>query len=97
MRSRLRRQAVLSSPESQKTSTAFSGGSRRFRVFAPVEAIRAGGEFGGGTHGRPAQNRLDEQIGWAAVMRSPFMATVRKVIEAERKKRAGQVLPTGLS
>ena len=31
---------------------------------------------------------LEEELGWASAMRSPFMARVRKMIAAERKKRA---------
>lgn len=31
---------------------------------------------------------LEEQLGWAAAMRSPFKRYVEKLIEAERKKAA---------
>jgi hypothetical protein len=31
---------------------------------------------------------LEEQVGWAAAMRSPFKRYVEKLIEAERKKAA---------
>ena len=33
------------------------------------------------------RDRLDEELGWVAAMRSPFMAKVRKMID-ERKKAA---------
>lgn len=33
---------------------------------------------------------LEEQVGWAAAMRSPFRRRVEKMIEEERKKRAAK-------
>jgi hypothetical protein len=32
------------------------------------------------------RDHLDEELGWAAAMRSPFKRYVEKLIEAERKK-----------
>ena len=37
---------------------------------------------------RKCQLVLEEQVGWAAAMRSPFKRYVEKLIEAERKKAA---------
>jgi hypothetical protein len=34
------------------------------------------------------RDHLDEELGWAAAMRSPFRRHVEKLIEAERKKAA---------
>ena len=34
------------------------------------------------------QDHLDEELGWAAAMRSPFKRHVERLIEAERKKAA---------
>jgi hypothetical protein len=34
------------------------------------------------------RDHLDEELGWAAAMRSPFKRYVEKLIEAERKKAA---------
>ena len=34
------------------------------------------------------RDHLDEELGWAAAMRSPFRRYVEKLIEAERKKAA---------
>ena len=34
------------------------------------------------------RDHLDEELGWAAAMRSPFKRHVEKLIEAERKKAA---------
>jgi anti-sigma factor RsiW len=33
---------------------------------------------------------LEEQLGWAAAMRSPFRRKVEKMIQEERKKRAAK-------
>jgi anti-sigma factor RsiW len=33
---------------------------------------------------------LEEQLGWAAAMRSPFRRRVEKMIEEERKRRAAK-------
>jgi len=34
------------------------------------------------------RDHLDEELGWAAAMRSPFRSYVEKLIKAERKKTA---------
>jgi anti-sigma factor RsiW len=36
------------------------------------------------------RDHLDEELGWAAAMRSPFRRKVEKMIEEERKKRAAK-------